>query len=185
MICTTDRESKREPKALTAEYVQLVESQRDCLLRAVSRILECGVSDDPAAVAKILQEFGIRPESLRKVSQQVPKDGGDKTAAAEAALCQNPEQQRPLLDNFNARNTHDEAEEQSSLFTAQTIPQLDSYFDVPSDPFQLNDLLPELSADVLASVDLSFFTSMDSGDWQLSDPAVPGRFSPGPNLLVG
>ena len=72
VICTTNRESKREPKPPNAAYVQLIESQRDSLLRAISTIMEGGLSNDRAAVAKILQDEGISAADLRNASQRNP-----------------------------------------------------------------------------------------------------------------
>ncbi|KAL6251178.1 hypothetical protein RBB50_001386 [Rhinocladiella similis] len=84
VICTTNRESKRDPatKPPNAEYVHLVESQRDALLNALKTIYEKGASKDSAILSDVLKDLGIGVEDLKRLprrttSHEEPADFDD------------------------------------------------------------------------------------------------------------
>jgi hypothetical protein len=171
VICTTNRESKREPKTPNAAYVQLVESQRDCLLRAISRILEDGLVNDKTAMAKTLQDFGIRADALRKASQQKPEDE-DGTEVGGADLYQNAAEIQALLDECDS--------------SIGTVTQPGSYFDLCfNDGFTPNYALPKSSTDAMHSLDTTFLPSIDIGDWLMPNGAGDSWLPQPVDLVAG
>ncbi|KIW38124.1 uncharacterized protein PV06_10084 [Exophiala oligosperma] len=72
VICTTNRESKRDPttKPPNAEYVHLVESQRDALLSALRTIYEKDASKDSAILSDVLKDLGIGVEDLKRLPRK-------------------------------------------------------------------------------------------------------------------
>ncbi|KIW12956.1 hypothetical protein PV08_08143 [Exophiala spinifera] len=84
VICTTNRESKRDPttKPPNAEYVHLVESQRDALLNALRAIYEKDASKDSTILSDVLKDLGIGVEDLKRLprrttAQDAPVDYDD------------------------------------------------------------------------------------------------------------
>jgi hypothetical protein len=188
VICTTERESKRGPKALSPEYVLLVESQRDCLLRAVSQILECGVADDPAAVGEILHEFGIGTEALGKAATQCEGDEDPPTSKATPASMASPEPPT-MIDHgaFEAQSTGTVRPSTSTSIFPPTdgASLLESYFDLPYINFPRTNEFPQTSADIFDAVNSTMWTSSACGDWQIPDATGFGWLSPGLDLVVG
>ena len=178
VICTSERESKREPKAPNAEYVHLVEAQRDSLLRALNRICKDGVPNDPAAMTAILQNLGGKVEDLK----QVPKQGSTTTDLADSEglnLYGNITEIQAMLGNWKAsaeqhhKNTPMPELPRDSL----SRPEIDSgpsispnYFD-----YQVSNTLPQsgaaaslaVPADIPSAFDMSFLTPTGSDDWLL------------------
>lgn len=173
VICTTNRESKREPKAPNAAYVQLVESQRDSLLQAIRKILEDGLMNDQAELAKTLQDFGIRPDALKKVSRRPPEQ--QYTPANldyEAGIYQNDCEIHALSDSCNAGTATVIPAAPSLTIPATGGTQPECYFSLPySDLFLSNDPLPTSSTEAGSSLDTMLLPSLDMADWLVSNPA--------------
>lgn len=103
MICTTNRESRRDSPPPNAEYVHLVESQRDTLLRALYKIYESGASNHPATVAKILKAQGIRVEDLKRAPGRKAShdDTVDQVDLEDVDLRRNADEIQALLKEWN------------------------------------------------------------------------------------
>ncbi|OCT51828.1 hypothetical protein CLCR_09026 [Cladophialophora carrionii] len=171
VICTTNRASKREPKTPDAAYVQLVESQRDCLLRAISRIVEDGLVKDKTAMAKTLQDFGIRADALRKASQHKPEDE-DGADIRDADLYQNAAEIQALLDEYDS--------------STGIVTQPGSFVDLSfNDGFTPNYALPKPPADILPTLDTTFLPSIDVADWLMPNGAGDSWLSPAVDLVAG
>ncbi|KAJ9497989.1 hypothetical protein H2202_006592 [Exophiala xenobiotica] len=123
VICTTNRESKRDPNAkpLNAEYVHLVESQRDALLSALRTIYEKGASSNSAALSDILKDLGIGVEDLKRMprrtaSQEHSADLDDVDLRRNAAEIQ------ALLSEWNIPITQPEAPHNLSTWSQGHMP---------------------------------------------------------------
>ncbi|EXJ58812.1 hypothetical protein A1O7_06242 [Cladophialophora yegresii CBS 114405] len=171
VICTTNRESKREPKTPNAAYVQLVESQRDCLLRAISKLLEDGLVKDKTAMAKTLQDFGIRADALRKASQHRPEDE-DGTDLRDADLYRNAAEIQALLDEYES--------------STGIVVQPGSFVGLSyNDGFTPESAFPESSANILPSLDTTFLPSIDAVDWLVPNGAGDSWLPPAVDLVAG
>ena len=164
VICTATRESKREPKPPNAAYVQLVESQRDCLLHAVSKIFEDGSSKDPAAMVKMLQDSGIRVDDLKKAPRRNQTD--KPTHIDEIKTYKDPAWIQALASTTAAKMNTSAAESPPNT----SIPQ--SYFDQPPHADIQTDASQTLSSvagEASSIFDASFLPSTEIDDWLVFD----------------
>ncbi|KIX05006.1 uncharacterized protein Z518_05878 [Rhinocladiella mackenziei CBS 650.93] len=197
VICTFNRESKREPKPPNAAYVQLVESQRDSLLRALSKIFQTGVSNDPTAIAKIFQEVGIRVEDLKRAPKQRPSDDVPEELE-DADIYQNVAEIKALLDEWNAAATKPELNLNPTNPGLQDIkfqpdnqskaPLLQTYFNSPPG----NDMPPDFSAapsafpaEALSSFDMLYLSSTNSEDWPAGNSSTENWSLPNVDFMEG
>ncbi|EXJ68218.1 uncharacterized protein A1O5_08833 [Cladophialophora psammophila CBS 110553] len=171
VICTTNRESKREPKPPNAAYVQLVESQRDCLLRAIGKIVEGGLSNDPAAMAKMLQELGISVQDLKRAPREGLVDE-PTTNLDDVDICQNAAEIQALLDDWTAENTSIGKHTCLSTLVSRNLATSQSYFDSPPHTDVQSDVsqtLSNSSADATSTLDMMFLPSIGADDWLAFD----------------
>ena len=123
VICTTNRESKRDPNAkpLNAEYVHLVESQRDALLNALRTIYEKGASSNSAALSDILKDLGIGVEDLKRMPRRTASQE-DTVNLDEVDLRRNAAEIQALLNEWNIPITQPEAPHNLSTWSQGDIP---------------------------------------------------------------
>ncbi|KIX93049.1 uncharacterized protein Z520_11322 [Fonsecaea multimorphosa CBS 102226] len=171
VICTTNRESKREPKPPNAAYVQLVESQRDCLLRAVSKIVEGGLSNDPAAMAKMLQELGISVQDLKRAPREGVVDD-PTTNLDDADIYENAAEIQALLDDWTSENTDIQKHSCLSTLVSRNFGTSPSYFDSPLHTEYQSGATQTVSytaADATSTLDATFLPSLGTDDWLAFD----------------
>ncbi|KIW32005.1 uncharacterized protein PV07_03587 [Cladophialophora immunda] len=171
VICTTNRESKREPKPPNAAYVQLVESQRDCLLRAIGKIVEGGLSNDPVAMAKMLQELGISVQDLKRAPREGVVDDSS-TSLDDADIYENAAEIQALLDDWTSENTGIGKHNRLSTLVSRNLGASQSYFDSPPhNDFQsdMSQTLSRTSADATSTLDTTFLPSLGADDWFVFD----------------
>jgi hypothetical protein len=127
--------------------------------------------NDKTAMAKTLQDFGIRADALRKASQQKPEDE-DGTEVGGADLYQNAAEIQALLDECNS--------------SIGTVTQPGSYFDLCfNDGFTPNYALPKSSTDAMHSLDTTFLPSIDIGDWLMPNGAGDSWLPQTVDLVAG
>lgn len=173
VICTTNRESKREPTQPNAAYVQLVESQRDCLLRALNGLIQSGLSQDRAALAKTLQELGIRVEDLKRAPRQKDAEGATLDLD-DISLYQNPAEIQALLDECSVNRTKVDQIRPTPDSNSQDTEVLNSYLNQPCQVDRRTDFSPRStkeSADALSSLDMMFLPLTESDGWLAPDGA--------------
>ncbi|OAP60731.1 hypothetical protein AYL99_05733 [Fonsecaea erecta] len=180
VICTTNRESKREPKPPNAAYVQLVESQRDCLLRAINKIVEGGLSNDPAALANMLQELGIRVQDLKRAPQENDVDE-PMTNPDDVDIFQNAAEIQALLDDWTSENAGIETHNPLSTLVSRNRGTPQSYFDSPPHTeFQagMPQTLSDTSAEATCTQDTTFLPSTGAEDWLVFDGSADSWLLP-------
>ncbi|KAH0844766.1 hypothetical protein AYO21_01912 [Fonsecaea monophora] len=171
VICTTNRESKREPKPPNAAYVQLVESQRDCLLRAITKIVEGGLSNDPAAMANMLQELGIRVQDLKRAPREGVMDE-PSVNLDDTNIYENAAEIQALLEEWTPENTGTGEHHRLSTLVSRNLGTSLSYFDSQTHtdtPSVMSQTLSKASADATSTLDTTFLPLVGADDWFVFD----------------